>query len=539
MAGRARRALAAAALGLATLAVAAGGCSRPERMNLPGTLASVDSDRETGFAFDRELQKRLPLVHDLEVLEFVDRLGQRLVDDLGDQPFDYRFRVLPDPSLNAFAVPGGYIYLHSGTILEAGSVEELAGVLAHELGHVKGRHSARMAKDAAIPSLLATLVGVAASAASGDATPMIAAQAANVAIQLQYSRQYEDEADRLAVDFLARSGMRSEGLVRFFERIQVEQRKLPPGQVPPYLYSHPAVENRIDGVRERSRRTEPGSPPPARLERDFRSAQQRLGWLVHHRRATMPADPHFDRTLAEPALAEAERLQAAGRPGDALAVLDRAETASPEDPRIAYRRAGLLEAAGRLDDAIAAYRRAIHLDPNQAATLLALGRAYRSAGNRRQALFFLEQASFRAGETGRARAQIDGEIERLIFPVLTESGFAIGDAARDDHTVIAAGETTLPPDARRLAWWGRLGPHWRDRASWFRVRWRDAAGEASEASAPDRKRGVLIARHRLPGSPPAGGWTLELLYGDEVVHRATIGPAASAPGTSSGATTPR
>lgn len=544
MAARTQRTLSPArlALALAALALAAGGCSRAgdeRRMTLPGQLAPVDSDRETGFAFDRELQKQLPLIHDIEVLEFVDRLGQRLVDNLGDQPFDYRFRVLPDPSLNAFAVPGGYIYLHSGTILEANSVEELAGVLAHELGHVKGRHSARMAKDTAIPSLLATIAGVAASAAAGDATPMLAAQAANVAIQLQYSRQYEDEADRLGVDFLARSGMRSEGLVRFFERIQVEQRKLPPGQIPPYLYSHPAVESRIDVVRERAQRVQPGAPPPPSLERDFANTQQRLAWLVRNRRATMPADPRYDRARAEPALAEATRLRDAGRPDEALAVLDRAEAEAPEDPRIPYRRAELLEAAGRLDDAIAAHRRAVYLDPNQAATLLALGRAHRSAGNRRQALFFLEQASFRAGATGRVRAQIDGEIERLIFPVLTASGFAAGDAARDDAATLAAGDTALPPGARRLAWWGRIGPHWRDRAGWFRVRWRDAAGAAGEPESPDRRRGHLIARRALPAGAAAGPWTLELLYGDEVVHRESIGPPAGEGAAAPGRTTPR
>ncbi|HSJ97406.1 MAG TPA: M48 family metalloprotease [Myxococcota bacterium] len=539
MAARTAGFVAAALLALTALA---GGCSRgPEgerRMTLPGQLAPVEDDRESGFAFDQEIQKQLPLIHDLEVLEFVDRLGQRLVDNLGDQPFDYRFRVLPDPSLNAFAVPGGYIYFHSGTILEAGSVEELAGVLAHELGHVKGRHSARMAKDTAIPSLLATVAGLAASAAAGDATPMLAAQAANVAIQLQYSRQYEDEADRLGVDFLARSGLRSEGLVRFFERIQVEQRKLPPGQVPPYLYSHPQVEDRIEVVRDSAQRVQPGAPPPAELERAFRATQQRLVWLVRNKRAAMPADPRFDRALAEPALAEAERLRAAGLPGDALAALDAAERASPEDPRIPYRRAELLESQGRLEDAIAGYRRAVHLDPNQAATLLALGRAERSAGRRREALFFLEQASFRAGHTGRARAQIDGEIERLVFPVLTGSGFAAGDAAEDDDTILAASDPALPPGAGRLAWWGRLGPHWRGRASYFRVRWRDAGGVAGEARSADRARGHLLARRDLEQGEASRPWTLELLYGDEVVHRETIEP----PGSSSppaGVATPR
>src|SRR5690606_32100390 len=125
------------ALALLGLLAWAAGCARTpdgeRKLRLPGQLAPVESDRETGFAFDREIQKQLPLVEDLEVLAFVDELGQRLVDHLGDQPFDYRFRVLPHPELNAFAVPGGYIYLHSATILEAGSIEELAGVIAHEL----------------------------------------------------------------------------------------------------------------------------------------------------------------------------------------------------------------------------------------------------------------------------------------------------------------------------------------------------------------------------------------------------------------------
>jgi predicted Zn-dependent protease len=506
-------------------------------MTLPGQLAPLESDRESGFAFDQEIQKQLPLIHDLEVLEFVDRLGQRLVDNLGDQPFDYRFRVLPNADLNAFAVPGGYIYLHSGTILEAGSVEELAGVLAHELGHVKGRHSARMAKDTAIPTLLATAAGLAASAAAGDATPMLAAQAANVAIQLQYSRVYEDEADRMGVDFLARSGMRSEGLVRFFERIQVEQRKLPPGQVPPYLYSHPQVENRIAVVRDTAQRVQPGTPPPPGLERDFHATQQRLAWLVRNRRAAMPADPHFDRAAAEPALAEAARLTEAGRAADALAALDAAERAHPEDPRIPYRRAELLEAQGRLDDAIAAYRRAVYLDPNQAATLLALGRAQRSAGHRREALFFLEQASFRAGPTGRARAQIDGEIERLVFPVLLESGFATDAAAEDAATAFATKEPALSPGTRRLAWWGRLGPHWRDRSSYFRVRWRAGDGEAGEPEGVDRERGHLLASRALDDDEAARPWTLELLYGDEVVHRETIAPAGQ--DAAAGRATPR
>ena len=522
MAARPARLVAAALLALGAAATACLGPDGERRVPLPGQLASVESDRERGYAFDQALREHLPQIEDLVVLEFVGDLGQRLVDDLGDQPFDYRFRVIPASSLNAFAVPGGFIYFHSGTILNANSVEELAGVLAHELGHVKGRHSARMAQDAAIPGLVTTLAGVAAAAATGEAAPLIAAQAANVAIQLQYSRQYEDEADRMAVDFLARSGLRSEGLVRFFERIQMEQRRLPPGQIPPYLYSHPQVDSRIAVVRRVAEEFPLGAPPAPELEQRFREVQGRLAWLVRHRRATAPADPNFERAVADPFLAAATRLFESGRPGDALAELDRAERASPEDPRVPFRRAEILEAQGRLDEAIYAYRRAVHLDPHQTATLLALGRAHRAAGHRREALFFLEQASYRAGPKGRARVQIDAEIERLSFPIVLDSGFATGEATRERDTLVDSRETVLPAGALRLAWWGRLGPHWRDRAGHFRVRWVDGAGERGAIESLDRPRGLLIANKRLRAGDDPGPWTLELLFGDDVVHSETL-----------------
>ena len=155
------------------LAIAVAGCIQDDGTKfdpIPGRQRiSYDSEREMGWQFDLAAQKALPFVTDLAVLEFMDDIGNVLVERLGEQPFDYRFRVIVNPELNAFAVPGGYIYFHSGTLLTAGDVEELAGVLAHELAHVKGRHQARLAQDIAIPSILASLAGLAAGAAAGSA----------------------------------------------------------------------------------------------------------------------------------------------------------------------------------------------------------------------------------------------------------------------------------------------------------------------------------------------------------------------------------
>jgi predicted Zn-dependent protease len=525
MVSRTARRLSAA---LVASALAVTSCAHGmEGLPLPGRMASVESDRERGFSFDREAQKQLPLIHDLEVLEFVDDLGQRLVRSLGDQPFEYRFRVIVDPEPNAFAVPGGYVYIHSGTILDAGSIDELAGVMAHELGHVKGRHAARMAKDTAIPNLLATVAGIAAAAATKQAAPIIAAQAANVAIQLQYSRKYEDEADRMGVDFMSHAGFDPEGMVRFFERIQAEEKREPQGQIPPYLYSHPAVADRIQTVEGLVASNPPVGQPPADLVRRFPEIQARLQWLVRNHRDAYAPVAAFDRSAVQPLLARAERESDAGRPGAALETLQQAQATQPLDPSIPYRRATLLQSLGRNDEAIAAYRQAVHLDPNQAAVLLALGRLYEATGDRREALFFLEQASYRTGPSTRTRTQVDGEIERLTFPVLDGSGFALPGVDPVDAAAQAAPDRTDRPNlaagARSVAWWGRLGPHWTGSAPYFQVRWVDPAGHAGKAKRPDRKHDVLVARHRFASSGPApGAWTVEVVYGGEVVHRDVI-----------------
>ena len=105
--------------------------------------------------------------------------------------------------------------------LIAGSVDELAGVLGHEIGHVKGRHIARLQEETAIPNLLANLAGILATAATGEPGFVMAAQGVNVALQLQYTRELEDEADHIGSIFMARAGYEPIGMVRFFERIEV------------------------------------------------------------------------------------------------------------------------------------------------------------------------------------------------------------------------------------------------------------------------------------------------------------------------------
>jgi beta-barrel assembly-enhancing protease len=497
---------------------------------IPGFQSiTPSSEQEIGFEFDRQAQKMLPLVQDVAVLEFIDDLGQMLVAGLGEQPFEYRFRVIVDPSLNAFAVPGGYIYVHTGTLLSVGDVEELAGVMAHELAHVKGHHYARQVKESALPNLLTNLAAIAASAATGQAAPMVAAQGVNVALQLRNSRRFEDEADRVGAVFMTRAGYSPEGMARFFERIQIQSEQMPPGTIPPYLYSHPQVDQRIKVVSALAEELRPVREPPD-LGARFEQMQARLAFLLGHKRVSWDVVQPYDSAKTDPLLDRASTLEAGGQPGDALEVLNEAERLEPLDPRVPYRRGTLLEGMGRIEDAIAAYRRAVYLDPGRAAVHLALGRAHQRLGERQKAIFFFEQASWRASAGSRLRAQADREIERLVFPVIAESGFADGSGSDAGDTVAGKSRKEFGPDDPRAAWWGRLGPHYADYHSYVRVRWIDPSGQVVAEEKPHRDRRVLLSStlRFAGGQPEPGTWRVEVLLGEDVVHadRVTVRAAA-------------
>src|SRR5689334_22980682 len=113
------------------------------------SVAGPSEDEETKISreFRREAKKFLKFVNNPEVERYIDRIGRRILGATGPQSFDYRFFVVEDPQLNAFAVPGGSIYVYTGLIERATSTDELAGVIGHEITHAKGHHMARSSGD--------------------------------------------------------------------------------------------------------------------------------------------------------------------------------------------------------------------------------------------------------------------------------------------------------------------------------------------------------------------------------------------------------
>ncbi len=213
-----------------------------------GTL-SVRQEEEIGAEASSELRRELDFVRDDWVVKYVEDIGVAVVAASPAQPYEFRFYVVQDDDLNAFALPAGYIYIHTAIILESANVSELAGVMGHEVGHVVRRHVARNYNRQRNTGILYQVAAAAASifvggyAATGG---QLLGQVAAVAFVNTFSRDAEVEADAFAVEALPKAGYDPEGLISFFETLREQSGG---GNTPGFLSSHPASEDRIEHTR--------------------------------------------------------------------------------------------------------------------------------------------------------------------------------------------------------------------------------------------------------------------------------------------------
>ena len=212
-----------------------------------GTL-SVAEEQELGAEIARDARKQLDFVRDEVIVAYVEQMGRGLVKAAGPQPFQYHFHVVEDPQLNAFAAPAGYIYVNTGTILAAANASELAGVIAHEVGHVALRHIAKnynKQRGAGILYQLGALGAAIFLPGAGAAAAQLGGQLAIVGVLNSFSREAEAEADRFAVEVMPKAGWDPQGLVTFFQTLNAEASG---GRPPEFLSSHPTTESRIEAT---------------------------------------------------------------------------------------------------------------------------------------------------------------------------------------------------------------------------------------------------------------------------------------------------
>jgi predicted Zn-dependent protease len=234
--------------------------------NLP-TLGDSDREelsplmeRKLGEQIMRDIRRDRDYLDDPVVTEYLNNFGATLLtvapDARGETSYNYFFFAVRDPMLNAFALPGGFIGVHSALMLAAQNESELAGVVAHEIGHVSQRHIARMLgkqrQDSLIP-LAAVVLAALAARSSPDASGalLMGGQGLAVQRQLNFSREAEREADRVGLQILREAGYDTSGMIQFFGRMQTATRAYT--EAPAYLRSHPLTTERIADIQSRTR----------------------------------------------------------------------------------------------------------------------------------------------------------------------------------------------------------------------------------------------------------------------------------------------
>jgi beta-barrel assembly-enhancing protease len=263
----ARRTIAALLAALLGAAPVSGARTPSGPLNLPalGDVTSEDlspaNERRLGEAVMRQVRADPSWLPDPDTTEYLNALGFRLVAASPARHSDFSFFAMRDPMLNAFALPGGFIGVHSGLVLGAQTEAELASVLAHEIGHVEQRHIARMIsreRDSGLITigslLLALLAARSNSASSADATQAALAvgQAAAMQQQLNFSREAEREADRVGHQILVSAGFEPAAMANFFGRLQQGSRVYE-SAAPVYLRTHPLTVERMADIQTRVR----------------------------------------------------------------------------------------------------------------------------------------------------------------------------------------------------------------------------------------------------------------------------------------------
>lgn len=423
---------------------------RPRRRRLATTAAVVvawqalcpfagaaDSERDLGRRFAFEAGAQIPLVRNAEVVGYVERIGNRIVAGLGPQPFDYHFYVVRSAKVNAFAVPGGYVYVHSGLLALVANDDELAGVLGHEIAHVHAHHLLRQ-QEATQWLSYAQLIGLLASFVQ----PAIgaAAMGASATMQLQYKREYEQEADYLGARYMHAAGFAPRGMLDFFQKLAQTER-LESGNVPPYLLTHPLTEERLTRLESVLRTSQwEASPRPqaspelrrallaARLENGAVDAVADYGKEV----AARPRDAEARQALGAALLesgsyaAALETLEQARGLGatrldrdigrcylrlrqteKARESLARAVEIDPSDAVAQFEYGRVLEELGDLEGARRAYERAVAAYPDLADAQWQLGLLEGRAGRAGAGYYHLGKAYLLRGEYPQAQRQLE------------------------------------------------------------------------------------------------------------------------------------
>jgi predicted Zn-dependent protease len=232
----------------------------PDMGSPADAILSKSDEAQYGRAIMRDIRRSGLVVEDPQLTEYVNEIGHRIAAQTSDGDQQFTFFVVKDSRINAFALPGGYIGVHTGLLEATRSEDELAGVLAHEVAHVTQRHIARAIHASSRQSILSTamMLGalvLGAAGGSGEAVQgaMAISQGTALQQQINFTRSNEYEADRIGIGALADAGFDPHGMASFFEVMSRQTPGSPDSRMPEFLMTHPVSTARIAEARNRAR----------------------------------------------------------------------------------------------------------------------------------------------------------------------------------------------------------------------------------------------------------------------------------------------
>jgi predicted Zn-dependent protease len=237
-------------------------------------LVSVADEIAIGKQAQTKVKQETRQVSDAAVQAYVARIGRQLAAHAKGERYPYSFAVADYREINAFALPGGPVWLNRGAMQAAGTESQLAGVLAHEIAHISQRHAAQQLSNAMVTNLGLSLLGALLGNAGGATAANIAARYVASGAFLKFSRDDEQEADRVGAGIMARAGWDPHGLIELMASIR-EQEKRDPSSVEIFFSNHPSPKDRVALLT----RIVPQRRSGRRDSADFQSIRARLGRL--------------------------------------------------------------------------------------------------------------------------------------------------------------------------------------------------------------------------------------------------------------------
>ena len=340
-----------------------------------GRCITIQEERELSREFMAVVRTQFPLINDPIIVDYVNRVGQRILAVVPPQPFEYQFYVLQEDVYNAFATPAGHIFFNSGLFAALESEEELAGIVGHEIAHVVCRHisdrieSSKKISMATLAGMVAGVLLGAGGASSAASAVTLGSVAAGQSAALAYSRQNETQADQLGLEYLTQAGYSGEGLLTSLKKIRSKQ-WYGSEQIPTYLNTHPASEERMSYIDNWLHQNRSKAVQPREAVGGFELAHTRLVALYTNEKTAL------------------KRFQSALE-------------ASPQDTMAHYGVALALTRMGRWHEAAEHMKRAIEGNAMASHMLEDLGRIYFHDGQYEKALQALSAGSTEKSPEGQ------------------------------------------------------------------------------------------------------------------------------------------